>query len=68
MQWKPADAMEPDADLIESERAARQLTPVQERELRRARRDIKLVGIVSIGLIALMIVLTIVAVLLANAD
>lgn len=60
--------MEPDADLDEMESAPRVLTPEQERELRRAKRDIRLVGIVSIGLIALMIVLTIVAVLLANAD
>ena len=60
--------MEQDARLTEHEPEPLVLTPEQEREVNRARRDIKLVGIVSIGLIVLMIVITIVAVLLTNAE
>jgi tetrahydromethanopterin S-methyltransferase subunit G len=44
------------------------LDPELQREVDRARRDIKLVGYVSIGLIGLMIVFTLVAVLLAYGD
>jgi hypothetical protein len=46
----------------------RVLDPALQREVDRARRDIKLVGFVSIGLIGLMIVLTLVAVLLTYGD
>jgi hypothetical protein len=46
----------------------RVLDPELQREVDRARRDIKLVGYVSIGLIGLMIVFTLVAVLLAYGD
>jgi hypothetical protein len=60
--------MEPDAEVDDEQSAPRMLTPEQEREVVRARRDIKLVGIASIGLIGLMIVLTVVAALLTYAD
>jgi hypothetical protein len=57
--------MEPD---VETEYPPRVLDPELQREVDRAKRDIKLVGLISIGLIGLMIILTIVAVLLAYAD
>jgi hypothetical protein len=62
MQDEPDEELEADSD------QARILDPALQREVDRARRDIKLVGFVSIGLIGLMIIFTIVAVLLASGD
>ena len=59
---------EPDEQLEAESDQPRILDPALQREVDRARRDIKLVGFVSIGLIGLMIIFTIVAVLLTYGD
>jgi hypothetical protein len=61
----------PDESLEQIDAAVEQpgmLDPELQREVDRAKRDVKLVGFVSIGLIGLMIVFTLVAVLLAYGD
>ena len=60
--------MDADTEVDDSGQAPSVLTAEQERDLIRARRDIKLVGIAAIGLIGLMIVGTIIAVLLTYGD
>jgi hypothetical protein len=55
-------------EIDEAPAPPRVLDPAVQREVDRAKRDIKLVGLASIGLIGLMIVLTIVAVLLTYGD
>ena len=60
--------MDLDDNAGERAEAPNVLDPALQREVDRAKRDIKLVGVLSIGLIGLMIVFTIVAVLLAYGD
>ena len=59
---------EPVSDAELAPKEPRVLDPELQREVDRAKRDIKLVGFVSIGLIGLMIVFTLVAVLLTYGD
>lgn len=59
--------MDTDAD-PGSDDQPRTLEPELQRQVNRARRDIKVVGFVSFALIGLMIVITIVAVLLTYGD
>lgn len=49
----------------ELEQPVRELDPEVQRDVDRAKRDVKLIGFFSIGMIVLMIVVVIVAVLLA---